>query len=637
MKILIPADTLSKNPTNPYQLQLIRSLHSEPLVQQVAYGADLLFWDKCSWDVVHFQWPEAAFGWKKPGRRALARLESELERRQRRSAIVTTVHNLYPSPAFEEMGEPALEVVYSRTDAFVHLGQASLEAFKERYAGKEWLEKADHYVIPHGDYSYYATLEQDRSILNGLDLPRGCPLVLVFGGLRTVEEEALARQTFYAADYKNARLLFAGSPTRSAIPKEILRGKLDRPDGRIIRMHKRIADEQVPVLFKAASVVFVPRVGRLNSGVVPLAFTFGVPVVAPDEGVLGEMVREAGGFLYSPADLADAARQLRRALSMTREERETLAVRMEDYRRRKLSWRAISREHLRVYGECLAAKRGLDEASLAARKLHRAFRVRSGLMPSGARPDTRRVNGETRTNSVCFTIALNGYGEHFRDCIRTHERYCLRYGYTYWRITDVPWAMSAKQCAWLKVEVMRGLLSAGAAHVGFLDADCELRPHTPPFENEYKDETKLLIACGKSGRVNSGLLFARPGEDLCDFLELLIEKADFEVPKEDATTYENGHFIHYGRGVDFIGILEHKKWNNNSVLDYNSYVQHYSRGNLRRWWDANKAVTRPKAECAGNKVDVTGLSVREFLAAAREHLKHRYAEVATTRRRIVVN
>jgi hypothetical protein len=198
--------------------------------------------------------------------------------------------------------------------------------------------------------------------------------------------------------------------------------------------------------------------------------------------------------------------------------------------------------------------------------------------------------------------------------------------------------MTPRQCAWLKVEVMRGLLVNGATHVGFLDADCEFRPHAPPFEGEYADGISLLMALGKSGRLNTGIMFGRSKSELLDFLDMLISKSDLEVPKEDRTAYENGHFIHYGKSARLIGLLDHQKWNNNSCMDSHSYVQHYSGGELRRWWDSNKKCTYAiPAKDDADKEDIINMPIYEFLQLARDHLSSKYPELVSTWRKVLVN
>ena len=64
-----------------------------------------------------------------------------------------------------------------------------------------------------------------------------------------------------------------------------------------------IPDDKVAALFRRASVVVLPNIEATQSGVIPLAYTFGKPVVATTVGSLPEMVDDGDtGLLVPPRD-----------------------------------------------------------------------------------------------------------------------------------------------------------------------------------------------------------------------------------------------------------------------------------------------------------------------------------------------
>ncbi len=228
---------------------------------------------------------------------------------------------------------------------------------------------------------------------------------------------------------------------------------------------------------------------------------------------------------------------------------------------------------------------------------------------------------------ACFTIALNGYEDVWRGCIDSQREYWRKHGYSSLLINEVPWAITPRQAAWLKVEIMRGLLARGF-DVAFFDADCEIRGHTPPFESVFSDEGVICLAQGKSGRLNSGVVLLANSERSIEFIDLLLEKADIPVPKADKTAYENGHFIHYSRDFPGVQVLEHRLWNNNSVFDEESYIQHYSGGVMRDAYESEHGITltmkkaseehhqREKANSA--REDLSPMEISQYVKVVRE-------------------
>jgi glycosyltransferase involved in cell wall biosynthesis len=58
----------------------------------------------------------------------------------------------------------------------------------------------------------------------------------------------------------------------------------------------------MPIFLRAADFVVLPYLQSLNSGVLMLALTFGLPVVAPEAGGIGETVNPAIARTFAPDD-----------------------------------------------------------------------------------------------------------------------------------------------------------------------------------------------------------------------------------------------------------------------------------------------------------------------------------------------
>src|SRR5262249_4109392 len=83
--------------------------------------------------------------------------------------------------------------------------------------------------------------------------------------------------------------------------------------GRVIQQLQHIPDEETEVYFKAADVLVLPYARVYQSGVLFLAYSFGVPVVATNVGSFSEEVQEGKtGFLCRPCDPSDMAMAIER-------------------------------------------------------------------------------------------------------------------------------------------------------------------------------------------------------------------------------------------------------------------------------------------------------------------------------------
>lgn len=190
---------------------------------------------------------------------------------------------------------------------------------------------------------------------------------------------------------------------------------------------------------------------------------------------------------------------------------------------------------------------------------------------------------------LVFSIALEGFEQKFADCIKTQIEYCNCFQYEYVLLKQAPYHLSRDEAGWLKVPMIKAGLAARYEWVAFLDADCEIRPHTPSFP-EYlsalSTDKTVFLAPGFSGRINSGVILVKNSPEAVEFFDTILSNVDFEIPApEDRVGWgENGHFIYYGKNHPTVFLLEHTMWNNNSHLNDQSYIQHYVTGPMREWY-----------------------------------------------------
>jgi len=110
--------------------------------------------------------------------------------------------------------------------------------------------------------------------------------------------------------------------------------------------------------FKAADVLVLPYKEIFQSGVLFLAYSFGLPVIATDVGSFREDIVEGyTGFLCKPSDPIDMARAIEayfasdlfKDLKVRRQE-------LKDYVNANHSWRAVAELTREAYAQILGRK-----------------------------------------------------------------------------------------------------------------------------------------------------------------------------------------------------------------------------------------------------------------------------------------
>jgi D-inositol-3-phosphate glycosyltransferase len=154
------------------------------------------------------------------------------------------------------------------------------------------------------------------------------------------------------------RLIIAGEPKKGSEDYlDEIRGIVTRDfgQGEIILKFQFIPDEQMELFLKAADVLVLPYKDIFQSGILFLAYSFGLPVVATDVGSFREEIVEGEtGFVCRPGDDADLANTLEkyfasdlyRALVVRRQE-------IREYARRVHSWDAVAELTRKAYEESL--------------------------------------------------------------------------------------------------------------------------------------------------------------------------------------------------------------------------------------------------------------------------------------------
>lgn len=136
--------------------------------------------------------------------------------------------------------------------------------------------------------------------------------MLFFGRICTYKGIEYLLEAFQQLAEKDEkyRLVIAGEANKGA--EDYLR-QIDEMvvnhDGKVISHTRFIPDDEIEIYFKAADVLVLPYKDIFQSGVLFLAYSFGLPVIATDVGSFREAISEGKtGFVCKPCDAADLAR-----------------------------------------------------------------------------------------------------------------------------------------------------------------------------------------------------------------------------------------------------------------------------------------------------------------------------------------
>jgi glycosyltransferase involved in cell wall biosynthesis len=115
-----------------------------------------------------------------------------------------------------------------------------------------------------------------------------------------------------------------------------------------------VTDDSLPALFAECRAVVLPYREASQSGIVPLAFSCGRPVVATRVGALTEAVQdEVDGLLVAPDDPAAMASALVRLLTEPRLAETLSRGALATVTDGRMSRRSIARAHMAVYRRAL--------------------------------------------------------------------------------------------------------------------------------------------------------------------------------------------------------------------------------------------------------------------------------------------
>jgi glycosyltransferase involved in cell wall biosynthesis len=197
----------------------------------------------------------------------------------------------------------------------------------------------DVHVIPHGAFSIYKkwdvepVQEEPHTILF---LGR----IVKYKGLEVLIEA----QPAITKDIPDAKIIIAGKGQDFTPYRELIK------DESRFEIHNRfIANQEIPRFFRRASLVVLPYTEASQSGIIPIAYVFGKPVVVTDVGSIPEVVdEEKTGYIVPPNDPQKLAQAIIKVLKDP-ELRQTMGHNAAIKASTDLSWEMVAQKTTEVY------------------------------------------------------------------------------------------------------------------------------------------------------------------------------------------------------------------------------------------------------------------------------------------------
>ena len=297
---------------NPYVASLIDGLRNIGRYE-IKCGLSYFWNDFSSFDILFFQWPECIFDWN-IGEIDIEKISYQLDLVKKAGVkTVITCHNLYPHnrlPIVKQL----YDLVYSKVDAFHHMGNHSFQLMKSQYPN------TFHFIAPHHIADRFFNNTNQSYARNQLNIPPDCIVIASYGAFRSDKEKKLFLDM--VDDTKNSNINYLAP--RLTIGKFFNGQYAKTPFSFIkkwfiflvkkIRTSCYLDEERMKQWLSATDIVFIQRTEILNSGNVPLAFAAGKVVVGPCIGNVGVILRETNNFLFKPDDRKSVKKAIQNAI-----------------------------------------------------------------------------------------------------------------------------------------------------------------------------------------------------------------------------------------------------------------------------------------------------------------------------------
>ena len=280
-----------------------------------------------TFDVVHIHWPEylsytiEAFLSKKDKipNTLFEELERVLQYWNNNAKVVHTVHNIEPHARKDEDFRTLYKLCAIYCHCIVHMANYSLKLYQQKFPRIK-----NQTIIPHHNYCSLPNTITPEMARKKFGVRPNSSVLLVLGAIRESEKKVIST-AYKAIPNSNKYLLAPGwkIPKRGWIKHLRLQKWLYQLECLLAKLNPRkkinlgfIAEADLQYYLNAADILFIPRANSLNSGNLPLGFTFGKVVVGSKNGNIGELLIASGNPVFDPKNKSSVRQSITEAINL---------------------------------------------------------------------------------------------------------------------------------------------------------------------------------------------------------------------------------------------------------------------------------------------------------------------------------
>ncbi|AZI69921.1 hypothetical protein [Cloacibacterium normanense] len=283
MNILFAYNTDHKN--NDYIFRLIEL--TQKLNDAFVYSSLEEFWEPTrKYDFIIINWPDYLFRWKvEITSLDLKKIKNTLNyHKKNETKIITFVHDEKSHFSNNKNLQELFNICYSESNTLVHLGNFSLEKYKEKYP------TISHKLVYHPLYNSFDLDKSFSEIRKKMKIRKKDFLIMVPGSIRKKDEYDFAVKVYKKINIKNKKLFFLrgnyfiNSRFNYFNIWYLLNKIYLKYIYKIFINEGYLSNEKLSDYLTISNLILLPRIDILNSGNITLCSQFNKLIVGFESG-----------------------------------------------------------------------------------------------------------------------------------------------------------------------------------------------------------------------------------------------------------------------------------------------------------------------------------------------------------------